>query len=765
MRGTRWLVLVALVAILTGVGLTYRMQRKTLREAAPAKPPPLSVDLNSSAEHWEYHVTDGGREVAFIEAESVAQVKDSSRIDLKNVTLRLHNRDDETFNLVKSAAASFATADQSLYSEGAVQITLRVPLVGQPAHTLVSIQSSGVRFDTVSGRAETDRPSSFTFEHGDGSSTGASYDPTMHELILRNDAELHWQPVGPNAKPMKIQAATLKYHEDTQEVWLTPWGRLTRENTVVEGESVVVHLENQAIRKVEAVRAHGQDDYPNRKLNYAAGTLVVDYDDDGLVRSIVGTDGARLVSTGETSETTVTAGRVDLGLVPLNGESTLASVLGSGNTVVTSKPLPAPGRQPSETDILRSDKVNMKMRPGGREIESLVTGAPGTLEFVPNLPVQHHRTLDARQMTIAYGAQNRIDSFRATDARTRTEPTPDERKNNRTVATTSSRELAARFDPKTSQLQSMEQAGDFQYVEGDRQARAAKATLDSGTNLMLLDTGARMWDSTGSTTADRIRMDQRTGDFSAEGGVKSSRLPDKDQNKNSGMLSGDEPVEAQARRMESSNRNRRLHYEGGAVMWQGANRIQADVIDVDREKRTLSAGPNVVTSLWEDPNSKDTKSQDSKSADRKPADQKSTAAPVLTVVHAARLVYTDENRLAHYTGGVKLTRPGLDEKGDDLRAFLAESGADSRLEKAFADGSVEIVQTAPDRKRTGTGNYSEYYTADQKVILRGAKAKLVDTRDGNTEGTELTYFANDDRLLVNGAPRDPGNSRIARKHK
>jgi hypothetical protein len=51
------------------------------------------------------------------------------------------------------------------------------------------------------------------------------------------------------------------------------------------------------------------------------------------------------------------------------------------------------------------------------------------------------------------------------------------------------------------------------------------------------------------------------------------------------------------------------------------------------------------------------------------------------------------------------------------------------------------------------------------VILRGAKAKLVDTRDGNTEGTELTYFANDDRLLVNGAPRDPGNSRIARKHK
>ena len=182
MRGTRWLLLVAIAVILYGVGLTYRIQRKALREQAPAKPHPLPMELNSSAEHWEYHVTDSGRELAYIEAEAVAQVKDSSRVDLKNVTLRLRNRDNETYNLVKSAAASFYANDQSLYSEGAVEITLKVPLEGQPAHTLVSIKSSGVKFDTVSGRAETDRASTFVFEHGDGSSTGAIYDPTTHEL-------------------------------------------------------------------------------------------------------------------------------------------------------------------------------------------------------------------------------------------------------------------------------------------------------------------------------------------------------------------------------------------------------------------------------------------------------------------------------------------------------------------------------------------------------------------------------------------------------
>jgi lipopolysaccharide export system protein LptA len=136
---------------------------------------------------------------------------------------------------------------------------------------------------------------------------------------------------------------------------------------------------------------------------------------------------------------------------------------------------------------------------------------------------------------------------------------------------------------------------------------------------------------------------------------------------------------------------------------------------------------------------------------------------VLTVVHASHLVYTDENRLAVYTGGVLLRRPGLQVKGKELRAFLAESGADSRLEKAFADGAVEIVETAPDRTRTGTGEHAEYYTNGQKVFLRGGRPKLVDSLKGSMQGDELTYFANDGRLLGSGSPQQPVNSRIRRK--
>jgi len=181
----------------------------------------------------------------------------------------------------------------------------------------------------------------------------------------------------------------------------------------------------------------------------------------------------------------------------------------------------------------------------------VVTHAPGVLEFLPTSPP----TTTARSMatTSTSPTARRTASSPSAPATftTRTEPTADDRKRNRALSITTSRDLLARFDPQTSRLASMEQTGDFAYDEGGRHARAAKATLDSGQNVILLETSARVWDETGSTSANHIRMDQRTGDFTAEGQVKSSRLPDQNQKKNSEMLSGDQPIEAQARKMDS----------------------------------------------------------------------------------------------------------------------------------------------------------------------------------------------------------------------
>jgi len=759
-RGARWLLLVAIAAILGSVVVTYRATKRRMRADAPARPQPLPPGMTSSAANYTHHEMVGNHVAYDVEADDMRELKDSGRVELKGVRLKLYNRDDTAFDLFTSAAATLTTADSRVCSDGDVSITLGEPVAGAPTHALVSIQSSGLCVDAVTGKADTNNASTFKFQNGDGKATGATYDPATGELVMKSDVQIDWRGKTPNAKPMKIEAGSLTYNEAEASIQLEPWGRLTRANTVVEGNDAVIHLQEYltddgkgqfVLHQIDAKMAHGTDAYPNRKLQYSAGEMTVAFDDDGVVQTITGRTNAQVASVSDTADTTVKADNVAMNFSTDDGDSVLQHVAATGNAVVTSKPLPAPGRALSETHALSAQSVEMKMRSGGKEIESVVTHSPGILEFSPNTPEERHRTIAGNDMVIAYGPQNRIQAFHSTNVTTHTDPTAEERKHNRTASTTTSREMSARFDPKTGKTQSIDQSGSFAYDEGDRHARADKATLDSSQDIILLQTNARMWDSTGSTSAGRIRMDENTGDFTAEDNVTSSHMPDQDPKKNSDMLSGSDPIQARAHKMVSTNHNKSIHYEGDAVMSQGASRILADSIDVDRDKRSLIADGNVTSDLWEQP--KDD-----------PASKKAAHAPVRTVVHAKHLVYTDADRLAVYTGGVDLARLGLWVKSTDLHAYMA-NGGDSRLDKAFADGAVQIVSNAAGRTRTGTGTHSEYYATDKKVILRGSNAKLVDSAGDTSEGQELTYYPDDDRLLVNGAAKAPVKTRIVHGQK
>ena len=57
-------------------------------------------------------------------------------------------------------------------------------------------------------------------------------------------------------------------------------------------------------------------------------------------------------------------------------------------------------------------------------------------------------------------------------------------------------------------------------------------------------------------------------------------------------------------------------------------------------------------------------------------------------------------------------------------------------------------------------NAAEFYTEDQKIVLREGRPKMVDINGNQTEGDELTYYANDDRLLVNGSAAQPVRSYV-----
>ena len=92
------------------------------------------------------------------------------------------------------------------------------------------------------------------------------------------------------------------------------------------------------------------------------------------------------------------------------------------------------------------------------------------------------------------------------------------------------------------------------------------------------------------------------------------------------------------------------------VLWQSSNRIQADRIDIDRDKKNLIADGQVVSEFKD--NDKDDDAEGAPTVKAKPV----PAQPIFTIVKAEHMVYTDQDRQAVYTGGANFWRPNLTVK-------------------------------------------------------------------------------------------------------
>jgi lipopolysaccharide export system protein LptA len=752
LRSARLLLLLAIVLILGGVGAVYLRQKSRLGKQAPPTPAALPVNTEAAQSDWVYHKYDGKRHVAEVRAKGMRQVNDPPRVELEQVELHLFKPDEVTYDRIRSAKAQLDQTNDTMYSDGEVEITMGVPVEGVPHTRLLGIRSSGVSFDVKTGRATTDRLATFSFELGEGKAVGAVYDPNLGELILKSQVELHWRGRDPKAKPMTLEAGEATYREKDSVVLLPTWSKLTRENSELNATDSIVTLKDNGIGTVIGKQASGWARYPNRRLEYSAAKLFMAFDDNNEVRQILAEENARVVSTTQTARNTSMADRLDLHFETATGESVLRETLANGHGVMESAPLARPGKATPETRRIASEFIIVRMRPGGRDVARVEAAAPGRLEFLPNRPEQRKRTLDAERMEMDYGPDNQPEAFHARKAATITEPegrpAGDKRPPDPPQRTWSD-ELKAGFDSR-GQMSRLEQWGDFRYEQGERKAKAEKATLEEARDLITLEKAARMWDSSGSTAANRIVLDQKSGDVSAEGDVVSTRAPDR-KGQSSSMLSNDEPVNARAERMRATDHNQKIHYEGKAVAWQGANRIWGDTLDIDRTARRLHAHGGVRTQLLD-------RQKAAGSSGAKPP-----AASSFIHIEAPDLVYTEGDRLAHYTGGSHMTRPGLDVKASQIRAYLNDSKSDSSLDRAYADGRVVILRTAPDRTITATGETAEYVAREDKIVIEQGDPTLVDSVRGTTKGARLTYWTNLDKLLVNGAEKDPVRTMLKRR--
>ena len=776
---------IAAILIAVLVGYTYKLRREHTHRLHLAAAPDIKSGVEGAAfGGWSYTRDDPqtNRPVVRVFAKSFKATQDPATFELLGLALKLYDKTAASYTYVTSNHAFFDERTGVMKSDGPVHIVINMPSDKdaedkKEQEKRVQVVTSGVNYETKNGKAATDQAASFVFPAGGGQAVGVEYDPTTKTLHLKSKIALDWIGNGPVENKLHVESGDLIYKEAEQKIYLSPWSKMQRLTTTIQAQNSVVALQDGVLHQIDSDHPVGSDDRDNRHVAYSAEKMTAFFDENGNMVQIVGDKDARVVSSQAAAETVLTGDKANL-LFALTGEqqgngqvkteSDLHLVTADGHAVAESKPLPAPGVLPSETRILRSEHIELEMRPGGREVREIRTSQQAQLEFKPNRPEQVHRILDASHLRILYGENSYVDTFMGWNVATHTDkpaaankapagkdgkpagPPP--------PALTWSDVMTAKFAPGTNQIATIDQQGNFRYQEGARKASAKKAFLEQTVNRITLTDAAKVVDDTGSATADRIVMNQANGDMDATGHVLSTHAPDKNEKPGTSMLDASQPMQAKAEAMQTRENNTQILYQGNVTMWQGANRISAAKIDLDREAQSLHATGDVVSELVDNKDS----------AGDTPAKAAPADAPVYTTVKAPELVYRDDTRRALYTGGATLLRQGMMITCKQLEAFLtpktAQSNDNSSLHHAFADGSVMVFKVlGNNRKRTATAEHGEYFTADDKVVLNGGSPQMVDSVKGTTKGRELVYYSGDDHLLVQGEDKSPAFTRMKKR--
>ena len=311
----------------------------------------------------------------------------------------------------------------------------------------------------------------------------------------------------------------------------------------------------------------------------------------------------------------------------------------------------------------------------------------------------------------------------------------------------------------------------------EERATAERAAYDGGLERTTLTGNVQLSDGTSVLWADRVVMEQQTGDASADGSVKASY----------GQVgSTEEPVHILAARAELKHDSQvtTFHGEAGrpARLWQRASQVDAPVIQFERRQKRLLAhgeGEGVPMAVHTVLVSSGASGFSAKADGSKPpagSGAKTAFGGKTDVfrVTSRELVYSDEARKAEFTGGVDVESKDGSMRGQQVVVYLqpAQMGGTGKTSvtggDGFMGGSVErmvasghVEMEGPGRR--ATGEQLVYTASDGMFVLTGTPAlapKVVDNQRGTVTGTSLRFHSGDDNVLVSNGGESGAGQRV-----
>ena len=799
----RAVVLSLLVGTALVTGGVYLHRTRGGAASQPLPLPRVPPNITQSA-GFRLSKSEQGRTVFTVAALRAREQRDTGKSLLEDVEIITFGTQGDRHDRIFSKLCEYDAKTGRVYSEGEVEIELaslpgellaatgrsgKSPtrsVAGEPG-ARVHVWTSGLTFNEKTGVASTERLVRFRFLRGTGQAKGAVYDSHQRTLRLTSTVQILVQKPGtpqpPEDKTSQIEILAKELvHIQRQSQVLLRQPRIRQPlagggSRDLLGEEALLRLDEQ--NRLQAAEVAGQvqidESVPSakpsggRQSRLTAKRLDLLFNEQHLLDQVHASEAVRLEVVTPRSRAEFQAARLELFFG--GPQNTLSQVDWKGGVKIVFTPTAAG----APVRVLTSEEVEMILKPGRRELDVARTLAPGRLELLPPKgPIPAHRArptrrvLTADRLSMQFGEQSQLRVLRAEPGvRLESEapapalrnqagggspplPTPIPR-------ITTSDLLVAHFSHASQQLEVLEQTGNFHYTDGERQATAERAVYRAAERVVTL-TGRpgrnpEIWDRRSRTSARQITLDEDSNQGTARQQVRSTYLPQ--QNPGSaaaGLLSGSDPVYVIAEGMVSQPSRGVTRYEGGpgqgrVRLWQKGEVIEARTLVLERQPRRLTAEDEVVTLFLE----AGTESQ------------QQVRSPIR--ISAQRLVYTDQDRRAHYQGGVLLRRGDSLVKAATLEAHLLpanqEQAGHSRLQRAVARGGVEILDFSAGRQRKGAANVAEYFASEEKMILRGGQPYLYDPQRGYTRGPELTYYIRDDRIFVDG----DGAARTVTEHR
>jgi lipopolysaccharide export system protein LptA len=679
---------------------------------------------------------------------------------------------------------------------------------------MIHVTTSGLVYLQKLGVAATDQPLEFEFHGLTGHATGADYNTDSGELLLHSAVDMSGLERG---QPILLTAHSADLDRQTERVVLqharyvvaSPQGK-----RIIEGEKATAHLRSDGT--AERVEAEGNvtlsnddgvtvtaprgemtlsaqnqpqtammtggvklvEDEPLRQMQGEATESHVAFDKAGRPEHVVMTGAvhlherqrvtasavavskptakktaapARRTDTANTanvswSDRDLVANQVELALVEGEGKRTElrdAKATGAAHLVMTGGAASGHAgatRQPSSAiagDVLMAHFASHN---GISEIQTLHGDGHTAVHRTSDLGVEDASAGDVLDATF-YGSGHQPVK-KATSVR---KVPSDASRQEQTIAS------AVQVGHIVMTHKPVPKPGE---AAAEERATGQRSVYDGDADTLTLTGGVQVTQPGGDLWADRMVMEQVSGDVAVDGAVKASYR----------QAGAAETVHVLASHGDLKHDSGVAFFYGvpGKLprLWQGGSQVEAPVLRFDQKQRTLFAhgdgqgAPGAVhTTLVNAAPAKE------------PAKNSKTPKKQEVVRIASReLNYSDIARKAEFTGGVNASSADGTMMAQQATAFLQQPAAGSKAnatptpagQAGFMGGQVErivanggVVLDQPGRK--ATGEQIVYTASDQMYVLTGtasAPPVVHDESQGTTTGCALRFHAGDNSVVV-----------------